>query len=192
MQITALTVEFISFYAQWWLYINFSNHSNVHNWTTHSTVKVICILLYHVSNLMRNETIVFLFLVYNMYQFISEIPKLDLVINTSVMAKRLWRTSQWHGMFCHDQKVKGSNPGRVFFGERITSVQVVLKSILIYQGVHCCTKVCNLHLDDSLSKSRDNRMHWTRCNLLKWKGSSKNYELFTDQLQPIYFTCNDL
>ena len=31
--------------------------------------------------------------------------------------------------------------------------------ILIYQGVYCCTKVCNLHLDDSLSKSRDNRMH---------------------------------
>ena len=64
--------------------------------------------------------------------------------------------------------------------------------ILIYQGVYCCTKVCNLHLDDSLSKSRDNRMHWTRCNLLKWKGIYKNYEPFTDQLQPIYFTCNDL
>ena len=31
--------------------------------------------------------------------------------------------------------------------------------ILIYQGVYCCTKVCNLHLDDSFSKSRDNRMH---------------------------------
>ena len=56
----------------------------------------------------------------------------------------------------------------------------------------CCTKVCNLHLDDSFSKSRDNRMHWTRCNLLKWKGIYKNYEPFTDQLQPIYFTCNDL
>ena len=64
--------------------------------------------------------------------------------------------------------------------------------ILIYQGVHCCTKVCNLHLDDSPSKSRDNRMHWTRSNLLKWKGIYKNYEPFTDQLQPIYFTCNDL
>ena len=64
--------------------------------------------------------------------------------------------------------------------------------ILIYQGVYCCTKVCNLHLDDSLSKSPDNRMHWTRCNLLKWKGIYKNYEPFTDQLQPIYFTCNDL
>ena len=56
----------------------------------------------------------------------------------------------------------------------------------------CCTKVCNLHLDDSFSKSRDNRMHWTRCNLLKWKGIYKNYEPFTDQLQPIYFTCNGL
>ena len=65
-------------------------------------------------------------------------------------------------------------------------------SILIYQGVHCCTKVCNLHLDDSPSKSRDNRMHWTRSNLLKWKGIYKNYEPFTDQLQPVYFTCNDL
>ena len=31
--------------------------------------------------------------------------------------------------------------------------------ILIYQGVHCYTKVCSLHLDDSPSKSRDNRMH---------------------------------
>ena len=29
--------------------------------------------------------------------------------------------------------------------------------ILIYQGVHCCTKVCNLHLDASPSKSRDNQ-----------------------------------
>ena len=64
--------------------------------------------------------------------------------------------------------------------------------ILIYQGVHCCTKVCNLHLDDSPSKSRDNQMHWTRSNSLKWKGIYKNYEPFTDQLQPIYFTCNDL
>ena len=33
------------------------------------------------------------------------------------------------------------------------------QSILIYQGVHCCTKVCNLQLDASPSKSRDNRMH---------------------------------
>ena len=65
------------------------------------------------------------------------------------------------------------------------------EGILIYQGVHCCTKVYNLHLDDSPSKS-DNRMHWTRSNLLKWKGIYKNYEPFTDQLQPIYFTCNDL
>ena len=32
-------------------------------------------------------------------------------------------------------------------------------TILIYQGVYCCTKVCNLHLDDSPSKSCDNRMH---------------------------------
>ena len=64
--------------------------------------------------------------------------------------------------------------------------------ILIYQGVHCCTKVCNLHLDDSPSKSRDNRKHWTRCNLLEWKGIYNNCEPFTDQLQPIYFTCNGL
>ena len=35
--------------------------------------------------------------------------------------------------------------------------------ILIYQGVHCCTKVCNLQLDSNPSKSRDNRMHWTGC-----------------------------
>ena len=69
---------------------------------------------------------------------------------------------------------------------------VICAHILIYQGVYCCTKVCNLHLDDSPSKSRDNRMHWTRSNLLKWKGIYKNYEPFTDQLQPIYFTCNDL
>ena len=27
-------------------------------------------------------------------------------------------------------------------------------AILIYQGVYCCTKVCNLHLDDNLPKSR--------------------------------------
>ena len=37
--------------------------------------------------------------------------------------------------------------------------------ILIYHGVHCCTKVCNLYLDVSPSKSCDNRMHWTRCKL---------------------------
>ena len=53
-------------------------------------------------------------------------------------------------------------------------------------------KVCNLHLDDSPSKSHDNRMHWTRCNLLEWKGIYNNCEPFTDQLQPIYFTCNGL
>ena len=41
-------------------------------------------------------------------------------------------------------------------------------------------------------KSRDNRRHWTRCNLLEWKGIYTNYEPFTDQLQPIYFTCNGL
>ena len=64
--------------------------------------------------------------------------------------------------------------------------------ILIYQGVHCCTKVCNLHLDDSPSKSRDNRMHWTQWNLLEWKGIYKNCEPFTDQLQPIYFSYNGL
>ena len=74
----------------------------------------------------------------------------------------------------------------------VPSTKLLYTSILIYQGVYCCTKVCNLHLDDSFSKSRDNRMHWTRCNLLKWKGIYNNYESFTDQLQPIYFTCNDL
>ena len=45
------------------------------------------------------------------------------------------------------------------------------------------------HLDVSPSKSRDN---WTRCNLLEWKGIYKNCEPFTDQLQPICFTCNGL
>ena len=50
---------------------------------------------------------------------------------------------------------------------------IQMKPILIYQGVYCCTKVCNLHLDDSFSKSRDNWMYWTRCNLLKWKGIYK-------------------
>ena len=70
--------------------------------------------------------------------------------------------------------------------------QVITTCIWIYQGFHCCTKVCNLHLDVSSSKSRDNWMHWRRCNLLKWKGIYKNYEPFTDQFKPIYFTCNGL
>ena len=41
-----------------------------------------------------------------------------------------------------------------------------IRRMLIYQGVHCCTNVCNLHLDDSPSKSRDNRMHWTEVTCL--------------------------
>ena len=44
-------------------------------------------------------------------------------------------------------------------GQNFLSSVVRELCILIYQGVYCCTKVCNLHLDDSLSKSRDNRMH---------------------------------
>ena len=42
---------------------------------------------------------------------------------------------------------------------RCVSWVILSPFILIYQGVHCCTKACNLHLDDSPSKSRDNRMH---------------------------------
>ena len=40
-----------------------------------------------------------------------------------------------------------------------------------------------------------NAKFYSRQNLLiysKWKSIYKNYEPFTDQLQPIYFTCNDL
>ena len=64
-------------------------------------------------------------------------------------------------------------------------------NILIYQGIHCYTKVCNLHLDVSSSKSMTIKA-LNRYNLLKWKGIYKNYEPFTDQLQPIYFTWNGL
>ena len=67
--------------------------------------------------------------------------------------------------------------------------------ILIYQGVHCCIKVCNIHPDISPPKSRDNRMHWTRCNLLEGKGIYENYEPFKGKgicLQSRYprYTCS--
>ena len=113
-----------------------------------------------------------------------------------------WNISGWHSI-CHmAHGTRSELPQPVIAHWAYCETQLNLEflslivicpwPILIYQGVHCCTKVCNLHLDDSSSKSRDNRMHWTRCNLLKWKGIYNNYESFTDQLQPIYFTCNDL
>ena len=69
---------------------------------------------------------------------------------------------------------------------------VGVRSILIYLGVHCCTKVCNLLLDISSIKKRDNWIPWTEGCLLAWKGIYKNYVPFTDQLQTIYFTYNGL
>ena len=42
------------------------------------------------------------------------------------MAGWLERMSQWHEMYCHDQKVMGSNAGWVNLGARSTSAQVVL------------------------------------------------------------------
>ena len=55
---------------------------------------------------------------------------------------------------------------------------IIMAFILIYQGVHCCTKVCNLHLEISPIKV------WplTGCDSLEWKGIYKNYVPFTDQL----------
>ena len=37
------------------------------------------------------------------------------------MDEWLERTSQWHEIHCHDQKVMGLNPGRVNLGVRSTS-----------------------------------------------------------------------
>ena len=50
------------------------------------------------------------------------------------MAEWLEQASQWHGMFCHDLELMSSNPGRVEFGVRSTSVlsRTWTKDIICY------------------------------------------------------------
>ena len=45
-------------------------------------------------------------------------------------------------MYCHDQKVMGSNPGRVNLGVRSTSVQVILKPILFIPFQTIFSRMC--------------------------------------------------
>ena len=45
-------------------------------------------------------------------------------------------------MYCHDLEVMSSCGGHEVMSSNPSRVEL----ILIYQGVHCCTKVCNLHV----------------------------------------------